>query len=233
MSRLLSDSFHTTKNALHGLEDLIWLYEVNVPPAAGETDNRVVRITNHSEDFEYGTTSLGDPIIFEAFPVTVGEVRSVQSGDIVAIQVTVGNATREIGELIDEHRGLIDERVSILIIDPSDVANPQAVIRISSRISDATLTADAVAFDLRPTRLERAMVPGQRYSAVGCRFAFGGARCGYVIPSSPGDTVGTGFSTCPRTESACTDRGLDEAARSLPNMHPHPRWGGFKGIPRR
>lgn len=233
MSRQLSDSFHTTKNALHALEDMIWLYEINVPPAAGETDDRVVRITNHTEAFEYGTTSLGDPIVFDPFPVTNGEIRSAQSGDIVAIRVTVGNATREVGELVDEFRGLIDQRVVIRVIDPGDAANPQAVIPWRSRIADATLTLNAVAFELRPTRLERAQVPGQRYSAVGCRFAFGGARCGYVIPSSPGDTVGTGFSTCPRTESGCTDRGLDEESRGLTNQHPHPRWGGYKGIPRR
>lgn len=233
MSRSLTSTFHQAKNAQHREDPFAWLYEFHVPPAAGETDLRALRVTSYGTAIQFGTDSLGEPITFEPFPITNGVIRSSQSGDIVAIQVTVGNATREVGEVVDANNGLIDERVTVRIVNTESIANPQSVIAWRSRIADTTLTPKGVVFDLRPARLERAMIPGERYSSVRCRHEFGGARCGYLIPASPGESVGTGFSTCARTEEACTERGADETARGVLNRHPYPRWGAFPGIPRR
>ena len=233
MSRQLTDGFHDAKNELVVEEPFVWLYEIDVPAATPGGSPRALRLTNYSEALEYGTDSLGDPLTFSPFPISHGVIRSSQSGDIVAIQVTVGNATREIGELIDAFGGLVGEAVKVRLINIESIADPQAILVWRTRIADASLTTEGIGFELRPARLERAKVPGLRYSAIRCRHEFGQPRCGYVILASPGETVGTGFSTCARTFSACEERGLDEAARSLQNRHPTPRFGGFPGIPRR
>lgn len=233
MSREIDNVLHAAKNALVREDPFAWLYEINVPPASGSSDNRILRLTNYADGLEYGTDSLGAPLVFQAFPISHGVIRSSQSGSISAIQVTVGNATREVGELIDAHGGLVGEAVTVRLVNIESIDNPQAVIAWRTRIADATLTTTGVGFELRPARLERALVPGLRYAARRCRHDYGGARCGYIIPDSPGDTVGTGFSRCGHTYEDCTERGLDEAARSVENRHPLPRFGGFPGIPRR
>lgn len=233
MTRNLPSSFHKATNELHREEPFAWLYEINVPAAPGETDLRAFRVTNYATAIEFGTDSAGAPITYSPFPVTSGVVRSTQSGDITAISITVGNATTEVGAIVDLYDGLIDERAVVRVVNIESVDDPQAVVAWRTRIADTTLTPQGVVFELRPTRLERAMIPGERYSAVRCRHEFGGPRCGYIIPDSPGESVGTGFSGCVRTEEACTERGLDEEARGLVNRHPYPRWGAFPGIPRR
>ena len=58
---------------------------------------------------------------------------------------------------------------------------------------------------------------------------FGDAECGYVIPATPGNTIGTGFDFCPRHLEACRERGDDEAARGLARKHPK-RMNGFPSI---
>lgn len=233
MSREIDNVLHAAKNAHVREEPFAWLYEINVPPAAGSSDKRVLRLTNYAEALPYGTDSTGAPLSFQPFPISHGVIRSSQSGDITAIQVTVGNATREIGELIDAHGGLVGEAVTVRLVNVESIKDPQAVIAWRTRIAEATLTTNGVGFELRPARLERAQIPGLRYTALRCRHSFGGARCGYIIPTTPGESVGTGFSTCRQRYEDCTERGLDEAARGLQNQHPSPRFGGFPGIPRR
>ncbi len=233
MTRNLDSSFHEGKNALTLPNGFVWLYEILIPPSDGYPVGRALRLTNYTRRLSFGSNSSGAALSWRPFPISNGAIRSTQSGDVVGIQVTVGNATGEISEVVDEFRGLIDQPVEVTIVKLTELDVPTAHVRWRARVADCLSKTEAVVFDLRPSRLERAMIPKQRYAARRCRHEFGGSRCGYLIPTSPGETVGTGFSTCGLTFEDCTERGLDEAARGVTNRHPFPRWGGWLGIPRR
>ena len=56
----------------------IWLYEVEVP-----TDPPTrFRLTNYTEDVEYGFDGASDPIIYSRFPVSAGDIVQGKDGDL-------------------------------------------------------------------------------------------------------------------------------------------------------
>jgi hypothetical protein len=72
------------------------------------------------------------------------------------------------------------------------------------------------------------MFPSRRVLTACSVVQFGSASCGYVIPDTPGESIGTGFSTCGRLLDNCRERGDDEVARGLERLHPK-RFDGLPG----
>lgn len=218
------------------LEDLVgmaWLYEVEVP-----TDPPTrVRLTSWTTRLYFGTygasaSTPGAPIPYYPASIKHSPIRESAAGDIPGLRVTVGNARRTASDLLETHRGLRGQPAKIMLVRIDSLDDTAAKVEWRFRVDRAGVKEDSVTLDLSRGHLNRMKDPPYRYLANGCRYPeFGGSRCGYIIPSSPGETVGTGFSTCPKSYAACVERGADEAARGVTVRHPL-RFGGKRGLPR-
>lgn len=221
MTRQLTASLTAEAGKLRTLNPWVALLEVEVPTSPAT---------------RYRLAANPEPIVFNGqtyspFPFTIGEIRTTGEGDIPVIDVTVQNASLVIGHAIDEYDGLTGQPARVLFVNTADLLNPASVIAEDATIQNASVSADAVTFTLSAYSLYQLPIPAQRYVARGCRWVFGSAECGYVIPTGATNTVGGGFNLCRKSLAQCRERGADEAARSVTVLHPK-RFGGFPGIPR-
>lgn len=218
------------------LEDLVgmaWLYEVEVPTSPPTR----VRLTNWSQLIYFGTygagsSSPGAPIPYYPAAVSHSPIRENAGGDLPALKVTVGNGRRTASDLLESHRGLRGQPAKIMLVRIDSLDDTAAKVEWRFTVDRASVSEEKCTLDLSRAHLNRIKDPPYRYLANGCRYSeYGGARCGYLIPSGADDTVGGGFATCPKSYAACVERGLDEEARGVEVKHPK-RFGGKRGLPR-
>jgi len=226
MARDLDLTIQAHQQQLRDENPWIWLYEFEVPT----TPETRYRITNYTEDITFGVNTDGDPIPYYAFPCRHGEIEQSKEGDVPSITVTVANATRELGLSLDEHDGLVGQRAVVRLVNVTTLDMPESGIRWDARIRRSMVTPEVVSVEISSYNLTQSQFPPWRYMRNSCSLHYGGAVCGYPVPGSPGETVGTGFSFCQKTYAACTQRGEDEAARGVTVRHPF-RFGAFRGIP--
>lgn len=216
-------------NALDQDSPFIWLFEVEIP-----TDPPTrYRFNNGTTQIAYGADINGDPVVYDPYKVKVGKIIQNKSGDLPTVRVVVSNVTREVGLIVDTHNGLSGQAVTIRIVNSATLLDPTAEVRIDSVIRSASVNNNAAMFVISPYNLQQHKTPSRRYLKNHCNFHFGQARCGYqLLPAGTAtNVIGGGFDTCQKQFEACTDRGLDEAARSTVVQHPK-RAGFFRGIPR-
>lgn len=225
----------TTASAINQMESdepFVMLYEFEVPDVTPSNPPSRLRLCNYTEDIEYGQATDGTPIVYYRWPIVHGGITTNAKGDLSDIDVAVayddGSIVRDI---LERTRGLLGQRAVIRVVNTQELANPQPAARFDMEIVGCEPRADdqTVQFSLSYDDLTRKMIPSWPYSRVHCRFGFGGAECGYVIPASPGEAIGLGFSTCSKLVEACIERGLDEAARGIEVQHPK-RWGGHRSL---
>lgn len=225
MARDLHGILKQHQNELRDEFPWIWLYELEVP-----TDPKTrYRITNYEKEVEFGTNTAGEALVYSPYPCTHGSIIQTRQGDLPTIRVTIANAGREIGYTVDEYGGMIGSRAVVRIVNLEALDEPTAQIRWDSEVKRVSVRPAAVTFELSSYNIHRSKFPRWRYMSQHCNFRFGGPACGYLIPAVPGDTVGTGFSSCSKQYSACEERGADELARSVDPRHPE-RYGGFRGM---
>ena len=205
---------------------LIRLIEVTVP---NTTPKSVYRLANYDRSVRYDSSSAGAALIYSPFDVAVGDFRDTKSGDLPQVQVGITNVTLELSSLVDQYLGLTGETVRILTVNAAALTDPQARILFSGKIVSCEADQNTILFTLGQPSLARASFPARR-SLTKCAVArFGDSDCGYTIPVAPTEAVGGGFSFCRRTLADCKNRGLDEVARGLTQLHPK-RFDGFPGI---
>lgn len=220
-------SLERHRSTLEGDSPFVWLFEVQVPT----TPATRYRLTNHTTKVRFGLDSAGQPLEYDPFPIAIGDIDATKDGDLPEIQVVVSNITRELGSAVDLYDGLQGAPVVIRTVNLATLLDTSAEIRTDTVIRSSQVRAESVTFTLSAYNLLDERVPKFRFTRNNCPFLYGGARCGYPIPTSPTGVVGGGFATCPKTVEACTVRGEDEVARSLPEQHPE-RFGGWPGLPR-
>jgi lambda family phage minor tail protein L len=213
------------KNQLEQTQPFIWLASVEVP-----TDPPTrYRLTSNPDAIQRGQNSSGAPLTYSPFPIAFGEFRSSSKGDLSPLTLNVGNVTLEMMAVLNQYGGLVGQDVTLRLVHVQGLDDPNAEIQWGGRISGCSVDDQVASFSIGAVNLQKAPFPSNRYVANHCQWRFGGAECGYVIPTSPGGTIGTGFGSCGRTLSECDKRGLDEAARGIISRHPL-RFGGFPGI---
>ena len=227
MTQPLTPALELHRNRLRDEWPWIWLYAVRLPTSPVSW----IRITNALQPVEFGRDSAGARVLWTPFPVTHDQVRETNSGDLPTINVQVGNPTLEIARLIDTYGGLTGQKAVIRLVNMVDLLDTRSQIEVHAEVQRARVTAKTCTFSLSSYDLYKRKFPRWRYLSFSCRWQFGSPECGYSIPASPGETVGTGFSTCNRTFEACGDRGDDEEARGVTRLHPK-RMGWWPGIPR-
>ncbi len=228
MSDVLSQLMQKHRNQLRDEWPWVWLYEAEVPSSPVTR----IRLTNLLSDLQYGMDSNGDPITYTRFPIVHGGIEKSSNGDVQTMGITVCNISMEISRLIEQYDGLDGAPVVVRYVNMADLGNPKAQLEERGEIRGVRVRSRIVSFTLSAASLYRMRIPNHRYVSTICGVDnFGDADCGYIIPPSPGDTVGTGFSSCARRRTDCALRGDDEEARGLVKKHPR-RWGAFPGMPR-
>lgn len=201
------------------------LIEVTLPT----TPKVVYRIANFDRAVSFDQTSAGAALTYSPFPVAVGDFTDTKSGDLPQVQVGISNVTRELSTNVDQYLGLTGETVRILTVNGAALGDNQARLLFVGKIIACEADEKTILFTLGQPSLTRAAFPARRYLTKCSVVRFGDADCGYPIPGSPTNAIGGGFDFCPRTVSACKDRGLDEVARGLVQLHTK-RFDGFPGI---
>lgn len=224
MRDFVATTLDSEKNRLAQPDPLIWLIEVEVPTVPPTR----FRITNYNDTVSFGSTSLGVGLQYSPFPALHGEISQSGKGDLRDFQVSVGNVTLELMSAIDSYAGLIGQSVVLKLVSSVALNDPNAVMRHDGKISACSVDFEKATFTIGATNLTKANFPKNRYVANHCRWRYGGSECGYIIPASPTNVIGGGFSSCGRTLAECDIRGLDEAARAVTVQHPL-RFGGFPG----
>lgn len=225
MSQELPVSLKAMQQLLELQYPWIWLYEVEVPTVPATR----IRVTNYTEPVPFGQNSIGTPLTYSPAPISHGGFASNIQGDLTSLTVTVTNADLWLRQLLETHNGLKYQLAVVRLVNSTTLDDPQAQLRFDAEVAKSKVTAKAVAFELGRFSLANRKFPGRRYIARHGDAQFGSVECGYVIPASPTEAVGGGFSTCPRTLSACQLRGDDEVARGLTRAHPK-RYCGWPGI---
>lgn len=204
----------------------IWLYEFEVP-----TDPPTrYRLTNYTATVPFGIdTATGDPLLYLPYPIVHGEIEQTKTGDLPRIRVSIANAAREVSETLEAYDGMIGQSAVLRLVNAQALSSPQAQVRFDASILRARSTVDAVYLDLAAEGPLRAMLPRRRYMRRHCTLQFGSPECGYAIPTTAGNTIGTGFAYCGKMFSDCVTRGEDEVARGLARKHPL-GFGGFLGM---
>ena len=227
--------FESFRSALEGSSPWAWLVEVEVPTSPPTR----YRLTSHTSELVFGSDSAGDPITYYPFPLSIEGFDQTKEGNLEEVTLKIANVTREIGATLDTYGGLTGQEVIIRLVNLATLLDSNAQIVHTTTVRSAAVGADVCSFTLSPYNLLSERVPKFRFLQDHCPVLFGGPHCGYAIPATTGETVGTGFSTCPKTRAACTLRGDDEVS-SNPNssgggtiarQHPE-RFAGWPGIPR-
>lgn len=188
----------------------------------------VLRVANFDTDVVFETNGDGRSLVWQRFPFAFGDITETKRGDLPQIQIGVCNVTLELMSRIDASAGLTGEKVRLLIVSAGSLSDSGARVLFTGEIIHAEVTQDTAVFDLGRPNLNQAVFPARRVLSQCSVVQFGDSDCGYIIPPSPTEAVGGGFSTCARHLNACRLRGDDEEARGLVRLHPR-RFDGAPG----
>lgn len=210
----------TAKEKLRDEKGFVWAFEVEVPT----TPATRYRLVGYTEEVAHGTNSLGQALIYSPFPIAHGGIEQSSQGDLPTIDITVGNASREIMAVLEAYNGLIGQPVDVKLLYVDEFGTGTAVHHETAQITGCTANNERIVFRAAAFDLYKARFPARRYVAKHCRFQFGSAECGYAI------ALGS-FTECGKTLAQCTERGDDEFNTGQTRQHPE-RFGGWLGIPR-
>lgn len=215
----------------HGTNRAIWFVEVECAKPFRTGPSTVVpgvllRITNWHEEVVWPLLAP-DTWTWSPFNFAFSPIEQTQDGDLPALDMSIDNVTRMLMRFLHEGDGLEGNRVRLYLVNEAGLGLTYPDHEFMSwelDIASAQANDEAVSFRLEKVNFFSRLAPQDRYTAGRCRWEYGGIDCGYVLNAV------AGFQTCPKTLSACADRGLDHLARGLPVLHPR-RFGGFPGIP--
>lgn len=203
---------------------MIWLYEIGVLSSPAKR----FRLTNFDRKVNFGTDSLGDPVVYSPFPIAHGDLRVTRQADLPQFQIQVGTASLEMIQYFEDFNGLIGGPATIRLVSSADLLNPNSQLAFYGQVTECQVRTDRTALSIGPLDLQNVTSPAQRFKKFHCRHRFGGPACG-------ADLTDAGFvaehPTCDHTHENCEEIGATEAALGLPVLHPL-RWGGFLGISR-
>lgn len=165
--------------------------------------------------------ATGAQLYWDPFPLALGNFSQNTKGDLRGTTINIGNATQEMIALLDEYEGLVGMEAIARLVPAEPPYEPNAEKRFDGIVTRAKVRQDVITLTIGSGNVTKKPNPMHRFLADHCGVdRFGDERCGYSIISGATNTIGGGFDFCPQTLLGCTERGLDEAARGLPNNHP-------------
>ena len=215
----LSTLTRTHKNQLAAEAPFVWFFEFETTDDPPER----FRLTNYTSNLNFGTNTAGEPVLYYAAPVEHGSISEESDGSLPTLEIFVGNATLEITTRFEQMAGMIGQPARVQVVSLLELANTAAAIRFDGEIVASAMTPQVITLSIAAYNVYRETIPPFVYAKRHCRWIFGGPECGYVV-------TGGGFSTCPKTLTACKARGDNEVALGRTRLHPA-RFGAHPGIP--
>ena len=216
MARDLHADMKAAKNLIASDNAWIMLFEIAV------SDVEVLRLTNNEEAVTFNS------LVYSPFPIMMETMEESGQGDLPYINVTVSNVEQVLNEYLERQNGLLDQAVTMKLINEANLADDAASITINLVIRETTVTETAVTFRLSHHPFFEIDMPHQRYYRGRCRWAFKSTQCGWSQLTTDSDT-------CDKTldgSNGCQAHGDITTADGGTANHPA-RFGGFPGIPRR
>ena len=114
MARTLHSVLQAHQQQLRDESPWIWLYDFQIPTDPPPR----YRLTNYTEQVSFGTNPIdGSALVYEPFPIDHGEIELSREGNLPSIRVSVANATREVGDVIETHGGLLGEPAVVRLVN--------------------------------------------------------------------------------------------------------------------
>lgn len=197
---------------------LCWTIDIAVP----SSPRTRFRLTTYSKRVSRGVNTVsGAPLVWDPYPIALGNLSQNTKGDLRGTTINVGGATREMLELLELYRGLVGEEAIVRLVPAEGPYEPGAERRFDGIITNTVVRQDMITFQVGAANITKLPNPMRRFLADHCGVdRFGGPACGYSIPAGATNTIGGGFDFCPFTLLGCDERGQDEAARGVPVLHP-------------
>jgi len=188
----------------------VWCWELTAERTTVATS--VFRVCNYHEPITLeGAT-------YEPFPVKLGELEQTQEGDLVTVDLSVSNVTRELAYRLEIGRGFTGlPVVGRLCHVDTLVAGPALELRFE--VGGAAVNREAVTFTLETPNFFRELAPRDAFTRDRCRHRYKGRLCGYT-----GD-----LPTCDFTLADCKAHGDQAASFGLSRRWPA-NFGAFPGI---
>ena len=221
--RKITPGAELAKRRLDGDQPWYWLYAFQVPTDPVTMIRLVSSIDGQSQGVVFGTTSTGQGVTWQPFPVTHSPIKEDNRSSLDDLNVVVGNANRAVQFYVDNY-DLIGQPAILRFVLASELQSGVASIEERYEILGIESNARQVSLRCgRPNILQEAF-PKELATRTTCRFPYRGARCGYV---------GVGLSSCDKTldgPNGCEVHGAQEVAEGLTKLHPA-RIGSYPGMP--
>jgi len=208
MTRPLSPAVIADKNALASANPFLTLVEIEVPT----TPPTRYRLVRNTENVTWNGRT------YYATNLSLSPAEEDGRASLTEQQLTVQNATREVGAIVESYDGLTDQPVTVYRVNKADLASGQPATKDEFRIIELHASESTLVARLGRANLWRASFPGKRQMRNACPFAYRGIECGYL----------GGLSTCDKT---LTGPDGCEAHEGDSPLHPA-RFGGFALMPR-
>lgn len=204
----------------HGEAPWVWLMRVRLESSPAPIVFPVTTLTS-----EVVWPPAPDPNGETFYPFSFGfdNIEQGTEGDLPQLDVVFDNSTRMLMDVAHSTNGLEGAAVTVWLLHAEALDEPTEALRWEFEVKTSQASNQAFAMRLGMKNFFEVQTPGDRFVRNRCRRAFGGTQCGYVVNEV------AAFTSCPKTVTACVERGNDEAARNLPRLHPR-RFGGFPGI---
>lgn len=210
------------RDAAQAIDDappVLWLWELRLQEQSFPGTNLYANLVANPEPVTVGSTT------FWPWPLSCSTIEQSANGDLPSLQLSIDNRTRWLMPYMHEHDGMAGKQVKLWLVNAQALPGSLAsTFSMRWRIASSEANAEAILCRLELPNLFTLRFPVDRYRADRCDVVrFGDSRCGYIRNDV------AAFTNCPRTPTACEDRGADERARRIPVVHPM-RFGGFRGV---
>lgn len=216
----LSPAMREESRKIRGTSPFLWLYEIvfDVTPTA----RTLTRLLANPEPMIFSGTS------YYPFPVGQSELTEDDERTLPVFDLVLSHASREFSRFLEVGRGLKGAAVTgtlthAALAAAGDLVRAQTAFVQAVHVDEQNITLQCgldmlVDREFPPEQLSRTRCSARYFDLQTC-----GVR--------PTPAMIALHPTCPKTFTACVERGLAERAEGWPNMHPR-RIRSFVSIPR-
>lgn len=227
MPLILPTTLKAASERPHARAPWVWLVDLEVEKRTKTLPAVVLRFTSAAQNVTWPPDPT-EGVTFYPLAFEMTDIEQTQEGDLPSVDLAIDNTARTLMRYLHAGRGFEGNRATVYLTHQEALTTPaypnHQFVRFDFAVASAVATEATVTMRLEQPNFFQIRVPSARFVARRCRWEFGGPECGYPI------TTAAAYTSCAKTIDDCIQRGMDEAFRNLPVLHPR-RFGGFPGIP--
>lgn len=193
---ILSDIAKFEKNKMYTDGVFVMLLEINIP------NYDTIRLCYNNEDLTW------NGVLWQTFPLEIGESSQEQDGSIPNIEIKVCNITRELQGFVEDTNGANKGKITVYVVNSKNLTSTTPELEEKYAIQKAHSDQEWITFTVGPDYSPNSKMPQERYLKNCCRYCYKSVRCGYS-----GD-----LTACNHTLTDCRKHSNSK------------RYGGFPGI---